>query len=106
MSNERDKMILHLKEGKPDLKAQSKYIEKKFDFVKDIENATNLFVKSAIFENLSKTLFMYGYKKGQQDLIKKLLEHIEANKKDLNEKNMTYENAYNELITAIKEVEK
>ena len=78
----------------------------KTDFTKDTENTINLSIKSAIFEKLGKTLYMHGYRKAQQDLIKKLLGHIEANKKDLTEKNMTYENAYNELITAINEVEK
>jgi len=40
-------------------------------------------------------------KKAQQELIKELLEHLEANKTDLLNENMNYEDAYGEIVTAI-----
>ena len=91
MIDKRDKIILHLtNNGKPDLKAQAEYTEGKMG-----ESEKEMWFALTEQERLEVR------RKAQQELIKELLEHLEANKTDLLNENMNYEDAYGEIVTAI-----
>jgi len=91
MIDKRDKIILHLtNNGKPNLKAQAEYTEGKMG-----ESEKEMWFALTEQERLEVR------RKAQQELIKELLEHLEANKTDLLNENMNYEDAYGEIVTAI-----
>ena len=65
-----------------------------------INNQVTILLQGAVLEALKKRDEEIK-KEAQQELIKELLEHLEANKTDLLNENMNYEDAYGEIVTAI-----
>ena len=102
--NEYEKIIKAYKYEIEKLKEKIKQLEpkKRKGFVKDIENFSNLLAKSASFKELSKILYIYGYKKAQQELMATINKEINKESEFWG----AFEESYNGIVSVLNRIER